>query len=371
MKIAFYAPMKSPNHPQPSGDRTIGRLLIQALQSGECEVQVASELRTWSANADHHELAGFQAAAAAEAEQLLDCYRAAGAKSKPQCWLTYHNYYKAPDLLGPIIADGLGIPYVIVEASYARRRASGEWSAWLDSARYGIERADAIFCFTARDKAGLAEICQPDRLHDLAPFLSVCGRLGARQRHLRHASDTVRLVSVAMMRHGAKFTSYRILAAALRRIVHLDWSLEIIGDGAARGAVEAAFEGFGDGRITFHGVLERESLNAMLAGSDVFVWPGIEEAFGMAFLEAQTAELPVVAIDTAGVSEVVRHGETGLLSAGMGPAEFAENLGRLITDPLLRARLGDGARASIERNHGLAAASARLSAVLVPLVGGE
>ena len=42
MKIAFTAPMKPLDHPVPSGDRTMGRLIVKALESLGHEVTIAS-----------------------------------------------------------------------------------------------------------------------------------------------------------------------------------------------------------------------------------------------------------------------------------------------------------------------------------------
>ncbi|MGG2478788.1 glycosyltransferase family 4 protein, partial [Rhizobium sp. BR5] len=47
MKIAFYSPLKSPNHPVPSGDRLMARLLMKAMTMGGHDVFVASELRSF------------------------------------------------------------------------------------------------------------------------------------------------------------------------------------------------------------------------------------------------------------------------------------------------------------------------------------
>ena len=42
-QVAFYAPLKSPNHPIPSGDRLIARLMMRALDLAGYEVQLVSE----------------------------------------------------------------------------------------------------------------------------------------------------------------------------------------------------------------------------------------------------------------------------------------------------------------------------------------
>ena len=46
LPLAFYAPLKSPHHPAPSGDRTMARLLMKALGAAGFEPSLASELRT-------------------------------------------------------------------------------------------------------------------------------------------------------------------------------------------------------------------------------------------------------------------------------------------------------------------------------------
>lgn len=372
MKIAFYAPMKSPDDARPSGDRTIGRLLMAALARSGHDVRLVSRLRTWSGAPDPDRLAGFQADAGREAERLIGGFRATGTAWVPDLWFTYHSYYKAPDLLGPAVSSALAMPYVIVEASYASRRRTGEWGQWLEAARAGIVHADAIFSFTARDRRGLMDVCRPERLHDLAPFLDLDTRDAASPERATGpviaAGSSVRLISVAMMRPGAKLASYRLLANALALLRERDWHLDIVGDGAERPAVEAAFADLPPARIDWHGRLDAAAVRTLLESGDVFVWPGIDEAFGMAYLEAQAAGLPVAAVRTAGVPEVVRDGETGLLAAAATPDALAACLSELLGDVSLRERLGDGARAAIASRHSLPAASARLDRVLSQLV---
>ena len=371
MNIAFYAPMKPPDADRPSGDRTIGRLLMAALTHAGCDVRLASRLRTWSGVPDSTRLDAFRAQADHEAEALIASYTGGDQGWRPDVWITYHDYYKAPDLLGARIATGLDIPYVIAEASYSARRAHGPWAEWLSAARAGIGAADAIFNFTARDRAGLADICAVERLHRLPPFLDLDATrpsVAPSLKGARGSSPTTRLVTVAMMRPGAKLASYQLLADSLAALNDLDWHLDIVGDGEARQTVEAAFAMLPAERLCFHGRLDGASIRAVLASGDLFVWPGLEEAFGMAYLEAQAAGLPVAALRTAGVPEVVRHAETGCLADEATPQALAACIGGLINDPDQRRRLGATAQAGVEEHHSLPAASAVLGRVLRQLV---
>jgi glycosyltransferase involved in cell wall biosynthesis len=172
-----------------------------------------------------------------------------------------------------------------------------------------------------------------------------------------------------MMRPGAKLASYRLLAAALARIRSIEWELVIVGDGPARPEVEAAFAPFPTERVRFVGFQTVSSVAAWLRAGDVYVWPAIDEAFGMAFIEAQACGLPVVAGDGGGVGAVVCSGRTGLL-VPVGDAEaFATATCQLLTDAELRRRMAEAAPVYARAEHDLPVAAARIDAVLRSVTG--
>jgi len=94
---------------------------------------------------------------------------------------------------------------------------------------------------------------------------------------------------------------------------------------------------------------------------------GINEAFGMALLEAQASALPVVAGNTGGVADIVVPEITGVLVPAGDPVAFAAALGALLRDPVLRRRMGKAARDNVWRDHDLAPAASRLAAALTRL----
>ena len=362
MNIAFYAPMKPPTSPRPSGDRTIGRLLMRALAAGGAQVRIASQARTWSGEAVPARLAGFRRIAEAERKRLVAQYGLPSVTFRPDIWFTYHNHYRAPDFLGPAVARDLCIPYVIAEASFAASHALGPWAPWLEHARSGMEAAALIFSFTARDEDGLREIIPSNRLRRIAPFI---GEMPPVSRRDESASGSpVHLVTVAMMRRGAKEKSYRLLADALGRLSRQDWWLDVVGDGEAGAELRELLESRANGRVTFHGQLEEAAVAKILSRGDVFVWPGIEEAFGMAYLEAQAHGLAVAACDTAGVGEVVRDGLGGLLAPDITPTAYAAVIERLVSSESLRRALGQQARRHVMDHHTVEVAARVLEAAL-------
>ncbi len=368
--------MKPPNAQTPSGDRTIARYLMQALKRIGGEVEIASEFRTWMRTPGAAGLSDLRLQAEREITRILAAHEH-GRKPRPNpaLWVTYHVYYKAPDLIGPRISKALAIPYVIIEGSYASHRKFGPWHHHLAEAEGAIRSADAIFSLTRRDRRGLLEICDESRLHQLAPFIDLSRFAGtshgSHEMSLHQPSTQparpVRLVTVAMMRHGAKQQSYQALHAALAERHTDNWTLDIIGDGEARGEVADLFSQMSE-RTRFHGALPPPDIQRILSRSDIFVWPGVDEAIGMAYLEAQALGLPVVALATAGVPEVVRHGETGLLASPPTPSALALCLAELIAKPTLRQQLATAATQHVQTRHSLEAAASHLARVLRPLM---
>ena len=172
-----------------------------------------------------------------------------------------------------------------------------------------------------------------------------------------------------MMRHGDKLTSYRLMAQALQRITDRPWTLTIAGDGEARLNVEKAFAPLGE-RVTFLGLLEgAAALAPLYAQSDLFVWPAVNEAYGMVLLEAQSRGCPVVAGPFGGVPNVVRDGETGLLTLPGDVAALAAGVAALLDDPARRRTMGRAAQKFVRRERTVAQAAHVLRNHLAPLVG--
>ncbi|MGV6849775.1 MAG: glycosyltransferase family 4 protein [Marinibacterium sp.] len=359
MEIAFYAPLKPPGHPVPSGDRTMARNLITAIsRGGRAKVRVASDLRLRDGSGDPRRQDRLRAAAADETARLIrdlpDATRA---------WVTYHNYYKAPDLIGPAVARARNLPYVLIEASRAKKRLNGPWAGFARAAEKASDAADAILYATDQDREAL-ERDRPDGqiLAHLPPFLPL--------ETLPDPACPVagRLVAAGMMRPGDKLASYRLLSDALAHLDRADWTLDIAGDGPARVAVENLFHRFGD-RVRFLGQLDSTAMAQAYGVAYALVWPGVNEAFGMIYLEAQAAGVPVVAQNRPGVRDVVA--ERTLPRVSSGATGLARRMAEFLDDDAAHAAAAEHARQFIARGHLLPAASDRIWSVLGRLTGAE
>jgi glycosyltransferase involved in cell wall biosynthesis len=358
MRIALYAPLKPPDHAVPSGDRQMARLLMEAMRRAGKEVSLVSQFRSYAPSPTPALLGELESKAAEERRRIDASFKSQGA---PDLFVTYHPYYKAPDLLGLELSNSFSIPYVTIEASYSSRRDLDAWAPWQAHVAAAVRRAKLNICFTQRDRDGLSHLVPARRLAQLPAFIDVTG-FGAEPE--QRPSAITRLVAVAMLRKGDKSSSFRMLAAALELIADLKWQLEIVGGGPAGDEVMAMFRGLEPGRVTWQGEVKPEQVAQHLYGADLYVWPGCGEAYGLAFLEAQAAGLPVIAQETAGVPEVVRSGTTGLLTREGDVNRFAEAIRRLITDPQRRRRMAMAARQFVLGSRSLDQASPLLDELL-------
>ena len=354
MRIAFYAPMKPPDDPVPSGDRELGRRIIAALERKGHDVVLASRVKTWLRDPDEAAHRALQAEAEAEADRIIARFSAEGA---PDAWLAYHVYFKAPDWIGPRVSASLGVPCVIVEAARGGRRAAEAWPFGFAAADVAMKAADQVAALHREDAEGVAAVVDAQRLRILTPFVDT-ERFAAPPRSGEGVS---RLLAVGMMRSGDKERSYRLLAEALNSIADLPWNLTIVGDGKLRSEVESLFD---RDRTMFLGALEPDELPAAYAAADMLVWPAINEAFGMALLEAQAAGLPVIAGDSGGVAEIVRHGETGLVVEEGDAKVFAAAVADLIGNAEKRPVMGAAAARYVAVNHGLDGAGKALESLI-------
>ena len=357
-QLAFYAPLKSPDHAVPSGDREIAQSIMTALATNSLglELTLASQLRCYDGQGDKSAQQKIRDAANAEVERILD----SGADW--QAWVTYHNYYKAPDLIGLAVSRQLNIPYMLIEASIAKSRLNGPWADFAVSADAATASADVVFYLTEKDRVALAKYqSENQKLVHLAPFLNLANlpEVPAKQRNKNQ------LLAVGMHRYGDKLESYRIIAKALSNLETNDWQLQIIGDGPARTEIESMFVPYGR-KVKFLGQCDRDEVTSAYQQASVFVWPGVNEAFGMVYLEAQATGLPVVAQDRAGVREVIASSQS--LQPVGDPQSIARTIDRLLANPSEYHSMAQAGRDFISSRHLLGSAASTLSEQLSELI---
>jgi glycosyltransferase involved in cell wall biosynthesis len=377
VRIAFHTPLKPTDHPTPSGDRAMARELIALLhalghdvwQVDRYDAQQPVLLRPESQASQEY-------AGRRRARRIVAGWRAMppGHRRRFDLWFTYHLYYKKPDWLGADVAAQLGLPYVVAEASHAPKRRHTAWRRGHRMVEHALRQADLVLTLNPNDAACVRPLMRRGALlRLLPPFLDTTPYATARHHAAEHRRavlgghgfdpDVPLLLTVAMMRPPDKLASYRVLAAALGRLGARPWQLMVVGDGESRGEVAALLAPLGS-RVRFLGALPPDALPALYAAADLYVWPAINEAYGMTLLEAQAAGLAVVAGRTGGVPAVVHEGVTGLLPTVGDDAAFAGAIECLLAAPERLAALRAAAAPYVAAGHDRAVVGRRLQRLL-------
>ena len=373
MRVALYTPTDGPDPASAWGGPTLVHLLARALAVGGHQVLAPSEFRTDVGGEEGRKRSALERKAVRHATRLVATYRDLPSVARPEAWLTCRLHHTAPDLIGSVVAETLGIPYLLVGASYARAEGGSTQAGWLSYTARAIARAQAVLSLTAEDEESVRPlVASTARLYRLAPFLDPAPYQAADRDASRRALaealplDPARLwlLAVSPMRPGATLASWRLLGRSLGLIAEPPWQLLAVGDGEARALVEAALAPLGQGATVYAGARRDEALRAVYAACDLYVWPAYQEALSPAVLEAQAAGLPVVARDWPGPAAVVADGETGLLTPRNDDVAFAGNVVDLTTKTERRRAMGAAAAARVRDRHGLETAAAVLNRAL-------
>ena len=101
-----------------------------------------------------------------------------------------------------------------------------------------------------------------------------------------------------------------------------------------------------EGCVTFEGPRYGNEKWQALSDADVFAFPSFypDECFPLVILEAMGTGLPVVTTDEGAIPEMVRDGKDGFICPRKDPEALADALGRLLSDPDLRTRMGESCK---------------------------
>ncbi|MFQ3623755.1 MAG: glycosyltransferase, partial [Acetobacteraceae bacterium] len=113
----------------------------------------------------------------------------------------------------------------------------------------------------------------------------------------------------------------------------------------------------------------RNDQAALLAACDLFVCPSRHEPLGNVVLEAWSAGRPVVAAASAGPSELIAHGSTGLLAPVDQPRALADLIETVRADRSLARALAEAGRATWRETHAEGPVIARWRRVLAEVAG--
>ncbi len=101
--------------------------------------------------------------------------------------------------------------------------------------------------------------------------------------------------------------------------------------------------------VRFTGAVE--NVQDFLQAADLFVLPTENEAFGLSLIEAMACGLAVISTSVGGVRDILHNEDNGLVVRPGDPEELRGALDYLLTNPSLRARLGERARQTVAERY--------------------
>ncbi len=151
------------------------------------------------------------------------------------------------------------------------------------------------------------------------------------------------LISIGRL---AKEKNWEILLAAVARVMQkrADVRLVIIGEGEERKTLTKYAQELGiASRVEFTGLIPFADTPSYLKAADLFCFASVTETQGLVTMEALAANLPVVAVAATGTSDVVEHGQQGLLTDNNSQA-LALAIEQVIADEALWHRFKQATR---------------------------
>ena len=279
-------------------------------------------------------------------------------KEKPDVFLSYHIKGSTPDYFGPLLSAIINKPYFIFDGNFCTSEVKNINSS---ISCYAVKNAfsKATHIFQNKTNAYHTSIRNIgiDRVSYVKPGINPddfgkYSRSVTRERY--QVNDNVPIISSnAMCRSGRKADSIRFLIDCLERLksksIKFVW-IHAGGDGEFQSLKKYAGDKLGSLAI-MPGVMEKDEVHALMAASDVFAFPGINETLGMVYLEAQYYQTPVVAFDNGGINEVVKNNITGLLVPPMDTDAYVNAIEALLSDHELRLDMGREAKKTVINDH--------------------
>jgi L-malate glycosyltransferase len=217
--------------------------------------------------------------------------------------------------------------------------------SYLPITKYGLQQSDGVTAVSRFLKQATIETFDFDEIEVIPNF--ICPNYYQRNFDLPLRKELSKdgeklLVHVSNFRPVKRPQDCVEIAARVREKGE-NVRLVMVGDGPERSACEYKAEQLGIKDYTYF-VGKRENIADYLAVADIFLLPSESESFGLAALEAQACEVPVIASRIGGIPEVVTDKETGFLSDVEDTEKMSEDVLRLLNDKDLRRTFGERAR---------------------------
>jgi colanic acid/amylovoran biosynthesis glycosyltransferase len=172
-------------------------------------------------------------------------------------------------------------------------------------------------------------------------------------------ANPVRLLTVGRLIEKKGF-AFLIEACHLLHSSGIEFVCRIVGEGPERGRLEELIQAYQlSDQVRLMGSMPQTVIADLLAQSSIFVFPAIHDSSGdsdnlpTVLIEAMASNLPIIATGIAGIPEIVKHNENGILIQEKGAAELANAMRILACNQSLRENYGNISRRIAEEKFSL------------------
>lgn len=273
------------------------------------------------------------------------------------------HFATAPGSVAMFVSELTGIPYTIaVHANDIFVKARGRLM------RAKVDRADAVVTNNQFNRRYLLSEFGADLSRKLPCIYNGLDLSAFKARSDPRGLPSAPLIlSVGRLVEKKGFT-YLISALSILRDRGREFRAEIIGAGPEMEKIKVRIARCGlEDRVVLLGAQDQHSTRAAYHRASMFVLPcvvtsnGDRDGIPNVLYEAMASGIPVVSTGVAGIPELIRNGDNGLLAPQSDPTGLAEQIDLLLTNPDLAQRMADAARRTIESQFTIEQSSKKLA----------
>ena len=245
----------------------------------------------------------------------------------------------------PIVYCNIGL-----SSDWLRRPGQKLWNRWL------IRQTDFVAAVSEASRVDLMRTYGLDsknvaviRRGVAFPSLDAEESRVSLRKEIGAAADSAVLLHVGSFTPEKNHVGLLKIFAAVRQSMDVQPHLVLVGDGPQR--EEIAKLAGSDSHIHLLGLCD--DVSRLMAAADLLLLPSLTEGIPGVILEAGAQSLPTVAYDVGGVGEVMRNGETGMIVPSGVESDFAEQVTKLISDPVTRVSIGENCKRFVQRHYSL------------------
>ncbi len=271
-----------------------------------------------------------------------------------------HTNILRADLFGRIAAHSVGVPVIVSteHGLHAWEHRGGlvrkivKW-LYVRTAAYN----SAIIAVSDAVKESLVnEGIPPEKIHRIYNGVDVNAFAPLpdpeREKMRAYITDDRVCCTIGLVGHLVELKGLRYFIEALPSVFekYPEALVVVVGEGPLRREMEneVAKEPF-SGRVKFLGKLSQIT-GRIMAALDVLVQPSLTESFGLTVAEALSCEVPVVASNVGGLTELIEDGVCGYLVPPRDPKALADKITDLLDHPDKRRSMGRAGRERILNN---------------------